>query len=103
MSDKKGLLDVTLLGRSYKVACAEDEREELMQAVVYLDRKMGQIKASGKVATAERIAVMAALNIAHELLTFKAPGGFDIASLKRRIEFMQVALEEALAPQENLS
>ncbi|MGA8053258.1 MAG: cell division protein ZapA, partial [Burkholderiales bacterium] len=62
-----------------------------------------QIKASGKVATAERIAVMAALNIAHELLTVKAPGGFDIATLKRRIYLMQAALEEALAPQENLS
>ncbi|MCX7893684.1 MAG: cell division protein ZapA [Burkholderiales bacterium] len=102
MTAKKGVLDVTILGRSYKVSCAEDEREELLQAVSYLDGKMGQIKASGKVASTERIAVMAALNIAHEYLAVKTPGGFDIADLKRRIEAMQAMLEQALAPQEKL-
>lgn len=102
MSAKKGVLDVTILGRSYKVSCADDEREELLRAVSYLDSKMGQIKASGKVASTERIAVMAALNIAHEYLTAKTPGGFDIADLERRIEAMQAMLDQALAPQEKL-
>ena len=102
MSEKKGVLDVTILGRSYKVSCSEDEREELLQAVSYLDGKMHQIKASGKVGGTERIAVMAALNIAHEYLTAKTPGGFDIATLKRRIDAMQATLEQAIAPQEKL-
>jgi cell division protein ZapA len=102
MSDKKGVLDVTILGRSYKVSCSDDEREELLEAVSYLDGKMHQIKASGKVGGTERIAVMAALNIAHEYLTAKTPGGFDIATLKRRIDAMQATLEQAIAPQEKL-
>jgi cell division protein ZapA len=102
MSEKKGVLDVTILGRSYKVSCSDDEREELLQAVSYLDGKMSQIKASGKVGGTERIAVMAALNIAHEYLTAKTPGGFDIATLKRRIDVMQATLEQAIAPQEKL-
>jgi cell division protein ZapA len=102
MSEKKGVLDVTILGRSYKVSCSEDEREELLQAVSYLDGKMHQIKASGKVGGTERIAVMAALNIAHEYLSAKTPGGFDIATLKRRIDAMQATLEQAIAPQEKL-
>ncbi|MCU0897836.1 MAG: cell division protein ZapA [Burkholderiales bacterium] len=102
MSDKKGVLDVTILGRSYKVSCSDDEREELLEAVTYLDGKMHQIKASGKVGGTERIAVMAALNIAHEYLTAKTPGGFDIATLKRRIDAMQATLEQAIAPQEKL-
>jgi cell division protein ZapA len=102
MSEKKGVLDVTILGRSYKVSCTDDEREELLQAVSYLDGKMHQIKASGKVGGTERIAVMAALNIAHEYLTAKTPGGFDIATLKRRIDAMHTTLEQALAPQEKL-
>jgi cell division protein ZapA len=102
MSDKKGVLDVTILGRSYKVSCSDDEREELLEAVTYLDGKMHQIKASGKVGGTERIAVMAALNIAHEYLTAKTPGGFDIATLKRRIDAMKATLEQAIAPQEKL-
>ena len=57
------------MGRTYKVACADDERERLLAAVAYLDRKMTEIKSAGQVASAERIAVMAALNIAHELLS----------------------------------
>ena len=61
-------LDVTILGREFKVACKEDERAELAEAVAYLDRQMRDIRDRGKIAGAERIAVMAALNIAHDLL-----------------------------------
>src|SRR5207247_8932565 len=60
-----------LLGRTYHVACDDDEREALMQAVAYLDAKMNEIHKAGKVLGAERIAVMAALNVAHELLSVK--------------------------------
>ncbi len=101
-------LDVTILGRSYKVNCADEEREELLQAVAYLDQKMNEIKSGGRVGSLERIAVMAALNIAHELLVARthgaseAPGGFDIENAKRRMRSMQATLDQALAPQEKL-
>ena len=62
MSTKPKTLDVTIMGRNYKVACADEEREGLLAAVTHLDDKMNEIKAIGKVASAERIAVMAALN-----------------------------------------
>ena len=61
-------LDVSLLGRDYKVACKESERAELGDAVALLDRRMREIREGGKIAGAERIAVMAALNLAHDLL-----------------------------------
>ena len=103
MSVKKKTLDVSIMGRTYKVACAEEEREALLAAVEYVDRKMSEIKSAGKVASAERIAVMAALNITHELLSCRDAGaGFDIEALKRRMASMQAALDEALAPQERL-
>ena len=106
MSDKSTALDISIMGRTYKVTCAEDERESLLQAVTYLDQKMNEIKASGRVNSAERIAVMAALNIAHELLTAHGPqtsvNGFDLEGAKRRIAFMQATLDEVLAPQEKL-
>jgi cell division protein ZapA len=102
MNDKQKALDVTILGRSYKVTCADDERDALLKAVQYLDHKMNEIRASGKVGSTERIAVMAALNIAHELLTAKNPDGSDMDSVRRRMATMQATLDKALAPQENL-
>ena len=100
MSEVKGM-DVSIMGREFRVACPDDEREELLQAVNYLDRKMREIRDSGKVIGVERIAIMAALNIAHELLTTRS-GGFDIGDFKRRIGTMQEQLDKALQEQEDL-
>lgn len=102
MNDKPKALDVTILGRSYKVTCADDERDALLKAVQYLDHKMNEIRASGKVGSTERIAVMAALNIAHELLTARNPDDLDMENIRRRMVSMQATLDQALAPQEKL-
>ena len=72
MDDRSLTLDVSILGREYRVACKESEREELLQAVQFLDHRMREIRDSGKVAGTERIAVMAALNIAHEVLRVRS-------------------------------
>src|SRR5213592_2677688 len=61
-------LDVHLLGRDYKVACKEHERAELMEAVAFLDQRMREIREASKTGGVDRIAVMAALNIANDLL-----------------------------------
>jgi len=106
MDDRSLTLDVSILGRAYRVACKESERDELLQAVQFLDRRMREIRESAKVAGAERIAVMAALNIAHELLHAKnaapATSGFDSAAIQRRISAMQTAIDRAMAEQEKL-
>lgn len=60
--------DITLLGRSYVIACAPEEQAKLERAARYLDRAMSGIQAQGKLLGTERIAIMAALNITHELL-----------------------------------
>ena len=68
-AERTATLDVTLLGREYKVACKESERAELLDAVAFVDRRMREIRDAGKSAAGvERVAVMAALNIAHDLL-----------------------------------
>jgi cell division protein ZapA len=102
MAEPAKTIEVTILGRSYRVACEEGEREALMQAVAYLDAKMGEIKKAGKVNGADRIAVMAALNIAHELLSTRLGGGFDLGQAKRRISSIEAKLDAALAQQEKL-
>jgi cell division protein ZapA len=102
MADGAKTIEISILGRNYKIACEDGERDALMQAVVYLDGKMGEIKKTGKVNGTDRIAVMAALNIAHELLSMKVGGGFDIGQAKRRIESIEAKLDEAIARQEKL-
>ena len=59
---------VKILDKQYQVACPEDQEAELVVSAKYLDRQMRNIRDSGKVIGLERIAVMAALNISHELL-----------------------------------
>ena len=102
MADGAKTVDVELLGRTYRVACKDGERESLMQAVAYLDGKMNEIKVAGKVTGGERIAVMAALNIAHELLSTRLGDGYDVGQVKRRIAALETKLDAALAQQEKL-
>ncbi len=94
-------LDVTIMGRSFKVACPPEDRAGLLEAVDYLDRKMQEIKDSGKVANLERIAIMAALNITHEFLNTRV-GGFDVGDFKRRINDMNKQIDQSLAGESDL-
>jgi len=101
MSADPKALQINVMGREFRVACPEDEQKELLEAVDYLNRKMDEIRDHGKVIGVERIAIMAALNIAHELLTTKV-GGFDMAALKRRMQNMETTLDQALRDQSKL-
>ncbi|WP_203299573.1 cell division protein ZapA [Marinobacter sediminum] len=68
MSKQSTTAEVKILDKEYLVACPDEERDALTRAARHLDSKMREIRASGKVFGTERIAVMAALNITHELL-----------------------------------
>jgi cell division protein ZapA len=102
MAEAAKTVEVQLLGRTYRVACEENERESLMEAVAYLDGKMNEIRRAGKVMGAERIAVMAALNVAHELLSVKLGSGFDMGQAKKRLSAIESRLDAAIAKQEKL-
>ncbi|CAM3373234.1 cell division protein ZapA [Halomonas lysinitropha] len=65
---KRPTTDITLLERSYAIACPPEEQDKLERAARYLDRAMQGIHSRGRVVDREKIAIMAALNIAHELL-----------------------------------
>ncbi len=106
-------LDIRIMGREYKVACKEGERAELLEAVAFLDARMHEIRDGGKIAGVDRIAVMAALNLANELLRErKAPtpappprvpgAAVDGAEARRRIIAMQAAIDQTMAGQEKL-
>ena len=70
MTDKSASgITIHILGKEYIIACSEEERHDLQRSADYLDKKMREIRDSGKIIGSDRIAVMAALNISHELLT----------------------------------
>jgi cell division protein ZapA len=102
MTSEVKSLDVQILGRDFRVSCTDEEKPELLRAVEFLDQKMRDIRDQGKVIGTERIAVMAALNIAHELLNTRVPGGFDVGEVKRRMRGMQSAIDTALSSQDEL-
>ncbi|MFM8511311.1 MAG: cell division protein ZapA [Betaproteobacteria bacterium] len=60
-------VEVTILGQSYLLACPDDGKEALLQAVATVDREMSAIRDAGKVKARERMAVLAALNLAYRL------------------------------------
>jgi cell division protein ZapA len=101
---EKGALTISLMGREFRVACPEGEEKQLLASVDYLNRKLRDVRDTGKVVGNERIAIMAALNIAHELLSNKPnAASFDATAFRGRIEAMQETVESALAAdQENL-
>lgn len=92
MSEIKGV-DVSIMGRNFTVSCTEEERPGLINAVNFLDKKMRDIRDSGKVIGVERIAIMTALNLAHELLNSKS-GDVDVGDIKRRIAIMQDQIDQ---------
>lgn len=99
-------LDVSIMGNPYKLACREGEEAALQQAVDYLNDKMCAIRDAGKVKGNDRIAVMAALGMAAELLSTKSSEGpfadLTLAEVREKISVMHTVLDTALAPQENL-
>jgi cell division protein ZapA len=95
-------IEVSILDRSFRIACTEEEEAGLRQAVEYLDSRMREIRDAGKVTGHERIAIMAALNIAHELLSVRVGGGFDMGQFKRRMQAMAAAIDEAVSAQNEL-
>ena len=92
MSHPGSTLDIFILDKAYKIACPPSEQDNLRRAANYLDRKMREIRGSGKIMGLDRIAVIAALNISHELLAMRQQNqgenvsSADIALLVKRME-----------------
>jgi len=99
-ADSKGM-QISIMGREFRVACEPDEQKALLEAVDYLNRKMQEIKEQGKITGLDRIAIMAALNISHEFMTTRV-GNFDVAEFRRRMMSIEATLDQAFAEQEKL-
>ncbi|MBU0602901.1 MAG: cell division protein ZapA [Gammaproteobacteria bacterium] len=101
MTRESEFTEITLLGREYRVQCREGERDALNASVELVERRMRDLAESTR-ASGERLAVMCALNLAHEIFQVQATGGVDLVPLRRRINAMQSRIDEALSSQEKL-
>ena len=93
-------IDIHILGRAFKVACSREEESALIAAADYLDKKMHEIRYTSKVIGAERIAIMAGLNLAHDLLT--QGGGGLIEEARTRVQHCNTLLDSVLEDQDKL-
>ena len=71
MNQKPQPVSLTIMGKEYRIACAPEEQDDLIHSAQQLDVQMRKMRDSGKITGPDRIAVMAALNLAHELQMVK--------------------------------
>jgi cell division protein ZapA len=93
---------VRILDKEYRVACQPNEQQGLIDSARMLDQRMREIRQTGRVVGTERIAVMAGLNIAHELLTQQRDRNREGQDLAHRLAALQGQMAEALADQHRL-
>ena len=98
MSDDANTLCIELLGKEYRVACPPQSRQDLERAAQLLNQRMSEIKRNGKLYGVERIAIMAALNLAHDYL-HTTGGSMAIHNL---ITKMNTKLESVLAEDQQM-
>jgi cell division protein ZapA len=87
---------VRILEKEYFVSCPQDERAALLDSAEYLNKKMREIRDTGKVVGADRIAVMAALNMANELLRLRKLDTDLQGAVTGRVKNMRERVETAL-------
>ncbi len=96
MANDRVSVAVQILDKEYRFSCPEEESEALVSAARCVNRKMAEIRDSGKVIGTERIAIMAAINIAHELLASDEQNGEVNAVLPKQLLGLQQKIEKAV-------
>ncbi|MFC4308339.1 cell division protein ZapA [Steroidobacter flavus] len=96
MSDRLVRVSVRILEKEYQVACLPEERSELLDSAEFLNGKMRDIRDAGNIVGLDRIAVMAALNLAHELLKRNRNEAIE-SEVSERVKQMRERVESALS------
>lgn len=97
MSEEAIGVTIRVLEKDYRIACPLDEREALMDSARLLDHRMREIRQTGRVIGSDRIAVMAALNLAHELVQLRRGEGIQDTEAVGRLAQIQRRVAAALS------
>jgi cell division protein ZapA len=96
MSDSEPVA-ISILDREFLIACTSEERSSLLDAARYLDGKMREMRNNARSATLDRVAILAALNISHELLNERRRESNDSTQLAEKLQALNAKLERAFA------
>jgi cell division protein ZapA len=89
---------VNILDREFLIGCTPDERAGLLAAASYLDGKMREVRGASRTQSVDRVAVLAALNMAHELLQQKQRSESESSVVAQHLQALRAKLDAALAP-----
>ncbi len=96
MSEQLSTVAISILDKEYRVSCHPDQQRTLVDAAHHLDEKMRAIRSTGKIIGTERIAVMAAINITHDMLKAAQDNNLTNQHDEKKISDMVVKLERVL-------
>jgi cell division protein ZapA len=96
VSDSQARVSVRILEKEYHVTCPMEERSDLLDSAEFLNSKMREIRDSGKVVGLDRIAVIAALNMANELIRFRKRDTTLETDVGGRLRILRERVESAL-------
>ena len=99
MKDKKKTIEVQLLNRQLKIKTPQDKEEDLKQAAYYLNGKMREVRESGAATGNEHIALLAAINMAYELITTRKEKDVYLDSVADQIKEIELNIEDAHGPE----
>jgi cell division protein ZapA len=102
MSDRNVRVSVRILEKEYQVACLPEERSELLDSAEFLNNKMREIRDGGNIVGLDRIAVVAALNLSHELLKLRNRGEAAQGDVGRKVRQMRERVETVLSKSQQL-
>ena len=90
-------VDVDIMSRQFKIGTPLEEKETLLQAIDLLSQKINTIKEAGKIVESDKILIIAALNVVHDLLKMSMQNGLAIGEFERKITDMLAVCERSLA------
>jgi len=102
MSQESIAVPLRILDKEYRVSCTSEEEAGLYESAQLLDQRMRELRKTGRVVGADRIAVMAALNIIYELIKLQSSRTQSEQELERRLGDLQRRLDAALAAQQRM-
>ena len=97
MNETHNTVSLNISGKLYKVKCPQDKIAELLEAAQYLESKMRETSHSSKTPSADRVAVITALNIVYELLAQKKQTNIYMEIMNQKIRDLQTKIEDAVA------
>ena len=103
MNADKDIVAVKILDRTYNIKCPPDEAQALQESARHLDEQMRQIRQSGNITSTDRVAIVTALNISHELMQLKNQKDNYINMMNHQIQDIQKRIQNFLAEKEEIA